>query len=223
MKNYDIAAKNKIISIIFLLVCLQNFFDLYADPKKNSHKTDEMQTALKEAIQTLEHHYVNLEDQKILAQMDEVLDQELPKILELIEEELKNKPHARQLQKTLFNLYSQNLSQTGKRRKKLSEQIELKGDYSPNYRKQLYQWDRKFREAGLIFTEHGLNRFMGRQRRGATFEKVLAAFSEGTLFYDPKFDTYIRWKDKVTVSMDQTKGWITSVETGNIKQRWILK
>jgi hypothetical protein len=57
-----------------------------------------------------------------------------------------------------------------------------------------------------------------------TIENTIEAFKSGVKYYDPKFDTFIRFKDGIAVSIDKATGAIISVqEQAKATARWILQ
>jgi len=100
----------------------------------------------------------------------------------------------------------------------------LKGSYSPKYAARLQSAYQVFRNAGVEIVEHGLNRVLGRAARGVTIENTIDAFKNGVKYYDPKYDTFIRFKDGIAVSIDKATGAIISVqEQAKATARWILQ
>jgi hypothetical protein len=55
-------------------------------------------------------------------------------------------------------------------------------------------------------------------------ERVIDVFMNGVKYYDPKYDTLIRFKDGVAISLDKETLQVISVQTQKIAtERWILK
>ena len=68
----------------------------------------------------------------------------------------------------------------------------------------------------FISTKHFLERM---QERGISQTQALDLLQRGQRFYDPKNDSYIRWKDGVYVALTKD-GILKTVVRGNIKRHW---
>ncbi len=101
----------------------------------------------------------------------------------------------------------------------------IKGtQYSPEYYKELKKTDRLFRDHGIEVSEHALNRFIGRQDRGISFNGVVDSYKNGTTFSDPLHGTEIRFKNGIAVSLDRKSKKIVNVQyQKKPTERWQLQ
>lgn len=105
-----------------------------------------------------------------------------------------------------------------------SKSIELKGTYGPEYTNKLQSTYNQFANEGVDITEHGLRRVLGRSSRGVTVENRIDVYNNGKLYYDPQYNTNIKFKDGIAVSYDIKTGQIVNVQTqNNPTSRWIAK
>jgi len=100
--------------------------------------------------------------------------------------------------------------------------IQLKGTYDSAYSAKIKQTHSVFKEQGYDFTEHAINRAIGRvdQGRISSFDSISDTLNTGTKYYDPKYNNVVISKNNVNVHISSSSGKVTTITEGAVKKDW---
>ncbi|MBM3493142.1 MAG: DUF4258 domain-containing protein [Armatimonadetes bacterium] len=79
--------------------------------------------------------------------------------------------------------------------------------------------DRIRRQTGMPVTNHFVQRL---RDRDITADQVIDVVRNGRLYYDPKYDNTVRWKDGIYVAIGNDNVLITAIR-GNVSPRWVRR